>query len=773
TLHKQGIQAFYPVLVEGNAIRLHPMVCKGFNADFDGDQMAVHVPLSEKAVEEAKAKMFPTSNVLLMADGNPVINVEKDMALGVYYLTGMEDTRQVKFFASKEDALRRFDLNELELRDKIKVLYEGRLLETTVGRMIFNEALPKGFSFINKQLNKGDVAKLSAKILQEYGSVEASDFLNNVENLGFKYATISALNVGMDDFVVSPKKDEMLKNIEEKEDQLTDDYYNGLLTEEERRKLMEKIWMDLIEKVAEDTWNTYLAQSGNNLVVLQESGAVPVQNPLRQISGIRGLILDPLGHIVPLPLRSNYKEGLSPLEYFVAARGTRKGLADTALKTAESGYLTRRLVDVAQDVIIREYDCGAGEGIVVKRGSERRISFEERITGRFTITAATDPKTGEVFAKQDSEITPDLARKIVESGVAEVLVRSVLKCKLHFGVCQKCYGYNLGTKKLVEKGLAVGVIAAQSMGEAATQLTLNTKHLAGRAGTDITQGLPRVEELFEARTPKARAIIAGIDGTVKIVIDADKKPSAIKIISRKKLEKIYILEKGDELITKKGGKVEKDTPLYKNKEGEVIKAIFPGSLKIDKKKLVLTSSHKLEEDYPLTAKDIVVVEDGNKVIKGTPLSIGSVDPKELMDVADLTKAQLYLIDNIQETYGIQGISIDDKHVEVIIRQMSRYCKITGAGESTYLVGSMVDHIEFLEENAKLKVVGKEPAKSIRQLLGITLAAIKTESFLSASSFEQQVRVLSEAALNGKYDYLRGLKENVIIGRTVPLGEELR
>jgi len=777
TLHKQGIQAFFPTLIEGNAIRLHPMVCRGFNADFDGDQMAVHVPLSTAAIEEAIEKMFAKSNILLNADGNPVINVEKDMALGVFHLTGLEEVEKPKYFGSIDEAIGRYQNDELKLREQIKVIVDGKITDTSVGRLIFNQNLPieaqKAFGYLNKSFNKGEIAKLSSSIFNKLGSEATIEFLNNIEALGFKYATESALTVGMDDFMISPNKNKFLEEIEKKEDQLTNDYYNGLVTEDERKRLFEKIWMDIIEKIAKDNWENYLSKPDNNLVKLQQSGAIPVENPLRQISGVRGLILDPSGHIVQLPLRSNYKEGLSALEYFVAARGTRKGLADTALKTAESGYLTRRLCDVAQDLITKEDDCGTKDGITIFKSQNRRISFADRLAGRVAAEKIVDPKTGEILIKAQEIITPEIAKTIEDAGVESAKIRSVLTCQLNYGVCQKCYGYSLSTKQLVNKGTAVGIIAAQSMGEAATQLTLNTKHLSGRAGTDITQGLPRVEELFEARTPKSKAIIAGIDGEVSLTKDDAGQIVGIKLLNKELVTKRFTLEEKDVTKIQKTKTLKAGDVIYTKANGDNVTAVGAGKAVREGNDLVVTMEKVFEEDYEITEKDALLVEDHASVIKGTKLTDGSIDPKELMDKTDILSSQRYLIDNIQETYGIQGIAIDDKHVECIVRQMSRFCKVTEPGDSQYLPGNFIDRNMIDEENRVLKEKDLKPAKYERQLVGITMAAIKTESFLSASSFEQQVRVLSEAAITGKVDELRGLKENVIIGRTVPLGDEVR
>jgi len=773
TLHKQGIQAFYPVLIEGNAIKLHPMVCRGFNADFDGDQMAVHVPLSENAITEAVEKMMTKSNILLMADGNPVVNVEKDMALGIYFLTGLVKNVHPKFFGSKDEAVGKYQIDEIDLTEEIILPIEDKVVHTSVGRIIFNEAIPSEMGFLNNQYNKSGIAKLSSLIFDKYGEEATVEYLNKIESLGFRYATESGLTVGMDDFVISPKKKVCLKKIDKQEDQLTHDYENGLITEDERKTLFEKLWLEAIEKIGEDTWNEYLKLPNNNLVTLQNSGALPIQNPIRQISGVRGLIMDPSGNIVQLPLRSNYKEGLSALEYFVAARGTRKGLADTALKTSESGYLTRRLCDVAQDVITKEEDCGSTDGVFLYKNQNRRVSFAERVIGRVTADKIVDTSTGEILVNINEIITSELGKIIETSGVEVVKVRSVMTCRARYGVCQRCYGFNLGTKRLVEQGIAVGIIAAQSMGEAATQLTLNTKHLAGRAGTDITQGLPRVEELFEARKPKFKAIIAQIDGVVGFSKDDEGKIIGINLVNREKVSKNFILGKKDITKIKKTKTLKEGDIIYTKANGDVIKSIGSGIVIRNGNKMNVTMERVSEDKYEITPENQIKVEENSSVIKGSTLTEGIIWPKELMEATDIYQAQTYLIDNIQETYGIQGIGIDDKHVEVIVRQMSRFCKISEAGDSGHLPGHFIDRLAVDEENVTLKEKGLKSIKYDRQIVGIKIAAIKTESFLSASSFEQQVKVLSDAAILGKVDELRGLKENVIIGRTVPLGSESR
>ncbi len=774
TLHKQGIQAFFPVLVEGNAIRLHPMVCKGFNADFDGDQMAVHVPLTKKAKTEIIERMFPKSNILLMADGSPVINAAKDMVLGIYYLTDLDKEKTLsKYFGNLIEVEGALELETITLQEPIKVLHEGSLLETTAGRIIFNNALPEEYEFINNVCDKKVIAKITADILDQYGSEVAIQVLDNFKTLGFQYATSSGISVSFEDFLIASEKDKIISDIEEKEEQFTQDYYMGLLTMEEKKRLVENEWMKAIDKIADITWDEYI-KTPNNLVTINESGTIPLSNPLRQISGVKGLILDPNGKIVELPLKSNYKEGLSTLEYFVAARGTRKGLADTALKTAESGYLTRRLVDIAQDVIVREENCGTDEGVWLHRKSNRRLSLAERIEGRVSQEDIIHPETGEILVKQGEMITYKLSQIVGEvESIKKVYVRSPMTCKTIGGLCRKCYGKNLGTGLLVEKGIAVGIIAAQAMGEAATQLTLDTKHLAGRAGTDITQGLPRVEELFEVRTPKARAIISAIEGKVSIEKDDVQNEKRIKITNDKKTVKKYNLEDEDKASFKRSKKLKKSEVILTKKDGTEIRASKPGQAKLNNNVITVEFDEANEKIYTVPLNTIVVVEDGDIISKGDKITEGSIDPKELLEISGLDAAQEYIIDNIQQTYGIQGIALDDRHLEIIVKQMSRFVKITNPGDSEFLPGEFADSLEVNDINTKLKKDSKQLVKFEKQIFGLIVSSLKTESFLSAASFQEQVRVLTEAALLGKVDYLRGLKENVIIGRVVPLGDEIR
>ncbi len=773
TLHRQGIQAFFPVLVEGNAIRLHPLVCKGFNADFDGDQMAVHVPLSQAAIDEVIDRMFTGNNILLMADGKPVVNAEKDMAYGVYYLTEIpaEELAKepTKSFNSIDRAIGAFNANEINLREQIFVLANDGVEKTTVGRLIFNNILPKGYRFINEQLNKKAIAKISANILEKFGADFAIKFLDSVEKVGFKYATYSGFSIGMDDFIINPIKDDLLAEITKKEEELATFYEQGFVSATERRKLFEQEWMKIVERVSKATWENYLA-ANNNLVKLNESGAAPVENPISQISGVRGLIVDPSGRIVELPLRSNYKQGLSSLEYFVAARGTRKALADVALKTAESGYLTRKLVDVAQDVITRIDDCETELGIHLYRDDLRRIDFVDRITGRWA-AETVKAENGEVLVEKNNEITSEIAAEIAsEEFVQVVKVRSVITCSALDGVCSKCYGYDLGTHKLAKAGVAMGVIAAQSIGEASTQLTLHAKHRSGSASAkDITQGIPRVEELLETRSPKGKAILAEQAGTVEISKDEAEGKIIVRILGEKNKQRKYSLEGATEVKIKRVKKVKQGDQLFTDAQGNAVSANFTGEARIEDGNIVLASTERDETVYELDIWSVLAVKSGDKVVKGQQVTQGSVDPRELMELSDLETAQNYIINNVQDTFGVQGIAIDDKHMEVIVRQMSRFVQISNPGDSDNLPGDYLDHRQFDHINRELDEAGKSPIRAKRQLMGISNASLRTESFLSAASFQDQVRVLTDAAIVGKIDNLGGLKENVIIGRPVPLG----
>lgn len=774
TLHRQSILAFYPILIEGNAIRLHPMTCTGFNADFDGDQMAVHLPLSEKAVEEVKARMFAKENMLNLRDGAPIVNVSKDMAFGIYFLTLMRgDASKAKYvFGSLERLISAYNLGEIEFFEPAKVYLNGEIIVTTAGRAIFNKALPSDYEYINKELNKNDISSISADLFNKYGNDVAIKSLDKIKNLGFQYGGKYGFSISMEEFKFG--SDEIVKNdlksFDDKEENLINDYYSGLITDKELRWIKRDVWVKQSEETQEKVWNLAKEKS-ENLMDLQNSGAVSVREWVKKISGVFGFVTDPSGNVVDLPVKNNFERGFSNFEYFVAARGARKGFADVALRTADSGYLTRRLHDVAQDVITIQEDCGTEEGVIVSKNEQRIQPFQNRVKGRVALEDIVDTKTGEVIVKKGDPITLDKAQEIAKNeNIVDVPVRSPMGCKVPHGVCVKCYGYDNGTGQMVKLGEAVGTIASQALGEPTTQLTLKSKSDARAAKADVTQGLPRVEELLEARNPKAQALLAEIDGTVTVI--DDKKKVVIRITSSKPQTKKYELGEGYEVVVKKGATV-KEGDVLATKNKKEIKAEFGGKVKIEDGAVIVEGTKNVEVEKETESMINVMVKDGQEVQKGDQLTFGSIDPKELAKLKGVYSAQKYVIQGVQDVYGIQGLEVDDRHLEIIARQMSRYGLVTDGGDSEdFLPGDYADILDIENENEKLKKDGKKPVKFERVLLGITNAALRTESFLSAASFEQQVRVLTDAALIGKIDYLRGLKENVIIGRPVPLGEVL-
>ena len=715
TLHRLSIQAFEPVLVEGRAIQIHPLVCPPYNADFDGDQMPVHVPLSAEAQAEAKILMASNHNLLLPKDGSPSITPTKDVVLGIYYMTLQEDDdrkpNELKAFASVDAATLAYDVGAVGLGERILVRMEnGERMETTVGRCLFNQVLPVGLRFVNTQVDRKPLAKLVTKCIKLYGMEAAANMLDGIKDLGFRHATLAGSTIGIDDIVVPKEKPALLKIADELVGEIESQYQMGFLTAEERYDRVISIWRDTTDKVTEAMKKTF--DPNNPVIMMVNSGARGNPQQISQLGGMRGIVVDPSGRMVEQPVRSNFREGLTVLEYFTSTHGQRKGLVDTALRTADSGYLTRRLVDVAQDVIVREDDCGAEGGVIV---NEIRIDGElieglyDRILGRFAAKDVIHPETGEVVCPAQAEIDEEMATAIVASGVKEVEVRSVLTCEIRHGVCVKCYGRNLATGNLVEVGEAVGIVAAQSIGEPGTQLTLRTFHLGGIAGEDITQGLPRVEELFEARKPKGQAAIAEIGGVVEVV-EADRKRE-VKITS----------PEGDESVT-----------------------VVPfGAL--------------------------VKVSSGQTVEPGDPLTEGSINPHDLLRVKGVRAVEEYLLAEVQRVYRLQGIDIADKHIENICRQMIRKIKVDEPGDTELLPGGVVDIHVFADSNAAVFEKGGEPATGKPVILGITKASLSTESFLSAASFQETTRVLTEAAVKGRVDHLMGLKENVIIGKLIPAG----
>ena len=714
TLHKLSIQAFYPVLIEGSAIRIHPAVCSGFGADFDGDQMAVHVPLSNKAIEEAKNLMMPENNLLRPADGSPISTPSsKEMALGVYYFTS-EDKRipaSETIFGDVNEAIMAFQAGKLELRQKISLRLDGKIIETTVGRVLFNEVLPETFPYVNEPVNSGVIKKLFTEAYDSLEKARVVEMVDAIKTLGFMGGTVSGLSFGIFDAEVLPQKNELLKEAEGRVAEIEKNFTNGLITVEERKRLSTEVWIEATEELADKTWEAMDDDNPIKVVIEAKAGRVS-RDQLKQLAAIRGLIVDPLGKIVELPVKSNFREGLSVFEYVTSSRGSRKGLTDTALKTADAGYLTRRLVDVAHDMIIRIDDCGTSEGFAIKK-SIRPSVFSSRIIGRVGLDDITTPR-GKVIVPKGEVISEEKASEIEAAGITEVTVRSPLTCTSRYGLCSKCYGLDLSNKKYVELGTPVGVIAAQSIGEPGTQLTLKTKHSGGIVGLDVTQGLPRVEELFEARTPKALSPLSEIPGKVRVA------------------------------ETEEGWKVT----------------------------VTNTEMKPIEERNYLIPKTVkLAVSDKQLIDAGTQLAAGALDIKEILSIRGLRESQEYLVHEIQKVYESQGIPINDKHFEVIVRKMSDEVRIVTPGDTHLLPGEIVEKATFEEENEKVLAAGGEPASAQQVVLGITRRALYTESWLSAASFEQTTDVLTESALLGREDRLLGLKENVIIGRLIPVTPE--
>ena len=735
TLHRLGIQSFEPVLVEGRAIKLHPLVCEAFNADFDGDQMAVHLPLSPEAQAESRYLMLSTNNLLKPQDGKPVATPRLDMILGSYYLTMVLDGEkgEGKYFRDPDEAIMAFENHEVDIHAKIYVRktveIDGELktkkIETSVGRIIFNQGIPQDLGFIDRKEDpfqyeisfpvvKKTMGQIIERVIRTHGLTESAEVIDYIKALGFKYATLAGITYSMDDVKVPPAKKELLEEADSKVENIRKQYARGLITNEERYNAVINVWEETTNKVSHAMEENF--EDLNPVYMMVKSGSRGNMNQLRQIAGMRGLMASTTGKAVEIPIKSSFAEGLDALEYFISAHGARKGLSDTALRTADSGYLTRRLVDVAQDIIVREHDCGTHEGIMVydiKDGNQIIEKMQERLIGRFAVEDVVDPKTKEVIVDTETMITEDIAEKIVEAGIEKLEVRSVLGCHSKHGVCQKCYGMGLARRDLVSIGEAIGIIAAQSIGEPGTQLTMRTIHSGGVAGVaDITQGLPRVEELFEARKPKGLAIITEIAGKVKI----------------------------------------KETK---------------------KKKEVIVTNNEESKTYTIPFGSNLKVKNGDIVEECQPLIEGSINPSEILAVKGPEGVYEYLISEVQKVYRNQGVDINDKHIEVIGRQMLKKVRVEDNADTDMFPGSLIDMYEFEDKNNEVIAEGKRPATGKRVLLGITKASLATESFLSAASFQETTRVLTEAAVKGKVDDLVGLKENVIIGKLIPAGTGMK
>ncbi|REJ35308.1 MAG: DNA-directed RNA polymerase subunit beta' [Bacillota bacterium] len=716
TLHRLGIQAFEPVLVEGRAIKIHPLVCAAYNADFDGDQMAVHVPLSAEAQAEARLLMLSSHNLLLPASGRPVVTPTQDMVIGCYYLT-MDKAGakgEGKAFSSPEEVRMAYEQGAVELHAKIKVRMKGQLIETTPGRVFFNDVLPEEMEFQNHLVDRGALGRLVDRLYRQFGNTKTAEVLDKIKELGFRYATLSGTTVALEDILIPDEKAPLIADAEKRVEQVEQQHRRGFITAEERYQQIVQIWTetkDKVTKAMEDNLGAF-----NPVRMMAKSGARGNIAQLSQLAGMRGLVADPTGRTIEIPIKSNFREGLSVLEYFISTHGTRKGLADTAIRTADSGYLTRRLVDVAQDVIVREEDCGTTDGIRVSAIKELTSDSEqiieplrERITGRVAAERVVHPQTGAVIVEENQLINEEEAAEIEEAGVESVKIRSVLTCRSRHGVCVRCYGRDLATGQLVEVGEAVGIIAAQSIGEPGTQLTMRTFHTGGVAGEDITAGLPRVEELFEARKPKGQAVMTEVAGTVRI----------------------------------------------EETKGQ--------------RKVIVTDAEGEEHVYNIPYGARLKVRDGAQVEAGDGLTEGPINPHDILRVKGVHGVQTYIVQEVQEVYRSQGVDINDKHIEVIVRQMLRKLKVEDSGDTELLPGGLVDQHEFEEENRRVLEAGGQPATAKPVLLGITKASLATESFLSAASFQETTRVLTDAAIKGKEDPLLGLKENVIIGKLVPAG----
>lgn len=736
TLHRLGIQAFEPVLVDGKAIKLHPLACPAYNADFDGDQMAVHLPLSAEAQAEARLLMLSTNNILALKDGKPITTPTQDMVLGIYYLT--IDRKEPMIgdgmrFMDYDEMLHAYHSGHLHLHSRVKVrCYKdendkrGKLVESTVGRFLINHYILQDLGFVDREkdpysleidqvVDKKLLAKIVERTYKLHGNLETAYFLDKMKEFGFHYSTISAISISMSDVVVPDTKPELLDQASEQVNKYETAFRRGLISDEERYERVIEVWNQATDDLTDEVMRTF--DRLNNIYIMADSGARGSKNQIRQLAGMRGLMASPSGRTIEVPITSNFREGLSVLEFFMSTHGSRKGLADTALRTADSGYLTRRLVDVAQQVIVTEEDCGTEEYIVAHAFSDGREVIEElqdRIEGRYAFEDVINPNTGEVIVKKNEMISLLEAEEIVAAGIERVKIRSVLGCQSLHGVCAKCYGQNLATGSYINIGEAVGVIAAQSIGEPGTQLTMRTFHTGGVASAaDITQGLPRIEELFEVRKPKGLAIISEIDGTVEVRETSKKR----------------------EIIVK-------------NDDGE-------------------------SETYNVVYGARIKVRTGDVVEKGQELTQGSVYPQDLLRVKGVMGVQEYIVKEVQRVYRLQGVDINDKHVEVIVRQMMGRTKIEESGDSQFLPGSLVSKVEFDQINKKLVAEGKNPATGKPTLLGITKASLATDSFLSAASFQETTRVLTDAAIKGKEDFLKGLKENIIIGQLIPAGTGLR
>ncbi|HEY89490.1 MAG TPA: DNA-directed RNA polymerase subunit beta' [Thermoflexia bacterium] len=802
TLHRLGIQAFEPVLVEGKAIHLHPLVCAAFNADFDGDQMAVHLPLSRKAVEEARALMLASKNVLKPADGHPVIGPSKDMCLGIYYMT-MEGRpnaeRPLRAFIDMDEVQVAYALEQVQIHDpillskttdvtssewgleedaeapSIESTAPGELMRTTVGRALFNRIVPNKLRFINRALDKGDLNDLIALCYRQLGRETTVEFAEQIELIGFEYATLSGITISIYDLTVPKKRQRIIDAATQKVTEIERQYRRGLLTEEEQYNRVIEIWSGVREAVSQAVAEG-LDPFGSIAVMAKSGASKGGYGPISQIAGMRGLMADPSGRIIPLPILSNLREGLTGLEYFISTHGSRKGLADTALRTADAGYLTRRLVDTAQDIIINAVDCGTRKGFWISREDEiAGEELEERILARIAAAPVVHPETGEILVERNMEIDEDKLVLIKEAGVNAIYVRSPLTCELEHGICALCYGRDLGRGKPVEVGLPVGVIAAQSIGEPGTQLTLRTFHTGGTASSvgDITSGLPRVEELLEARkSPKGESEITDIGGIVYITREGDM--TLVRIVDTQTQETTHIIPPGWEIYAEDGDRVKEYAILARNDEtNEEIRAPDKGYVRREGREITCRYDVTEEREYEVLPSARLLVSEGEQVSAGIQLYEGVPNPHRVLEVQGREAVQRHLLNEIQQVYRSQGVNINDKHFEVIIRKMLSMVLITETGDTEFLPGDLVDRLVVEKANRGIVQQGGKPARARQVLLGLTKVSLNTDSFLSAASFQHTIKILSNAAVEGCEDPLYGLKENVIIGKLIPAGTGYR
>ena len=805
TLHRLGIQAFMPVLIEGNAIQIHPLVCSAFNADFDGDQMAIHVPLSRMAVLEAKEIMLSTHNMLSPASGDPLVAPTLDMVMGCYYLTQIRETSvgAGSTFNDFDEARIAYASDLIDLHAPIQVREvrhsDGEWAETTLGRMIFNEILPERIGFQNILMDRDALKNLTASLYRTLSNEETAEVLDGVKDLGFHYATTSGITIAINDIQVSAKKPQVLEETTELVNDFEEQFLSGLISEEERYAKTVDAWTKASDRTTEFVQEELPNYGG--IAVMAVSGAKGNISQIKQMAGMRGLMSNPKGRIIDLPIKSSFREGLTALEYFISTHGARKGLADTALRTADSGYLTRRLIDIAQEVIILEEDCGTLDcfWVVPRPEDETGKTLPERINGRLAAAPVAHPETGEIMVERNQMIDLEIGQAMTDAGIREVPVRSPLNCECRRGVCQSCYGRLPATGMTVEMGQAVGIIAAQSIGEPGTQLTMRTFHTGGIAGLDITSGLPRVEELFEARIPKGAAILADIDGTVEL--ESDEEGRRLRLVSREEFREDYLAPEDGLILVDEGEEVEPGTvlatgmPALKGRkskaaikkaaeaaieaaasgEGEPIEQVVAnigGRVEIDSGVISIVWDDVEAREHLILASSYMLVKDGDNVRAGDPLISGPLNPHDILHIRGKDDLQSYLVDQVQQVYQSQGVGIHDKHIEIILRQMLRRVQVESTGDSEFIPGQMVDKFQFQDQNAKVLAEGGEPTTAKPIFLGITRASLLTDSFLSAASFQETTRVLTQAAVSGAQDWLQGLKENVIIGRLIPARVEI-